>query len=215
MIIGVFDSGIGGRSIADVIETALPEHTVLFRNDQDHVPYGSRTKDELLALITPIITDMVAAGCQVIVLACNTISTLLVNELRSTFDVPFIALEPMVKPAAEQTTSKIIAVCATPATLASPRYDWLKQTYATDCTVIEPDCSQWATMVETNQINHDQINQIIESVIEKGADVIVLGCTHYHWIEDDIKRIAANRAQVIQPEQAIIQRLTTVLAQLT
>lgn len=118
----------------------------------------------------------------------------------------------MVKPAALATKNGVIAVCATPATLHSDRYKWLKHTYAKNIKVVEPDCSDWSKMIEADQLDHKIIEKRIGEVLKKGADVIVLGCTHYHWIEDDIKKIVGGKAQVLQPEKAVITQLATVLA---
>lgn len=214
MKIGVFDSGVGGQSMASAIKAALPELEILVREDREHVPYGTRTPDEVFGFVTPIFQSLIDEGCQVIVVACNTVTTTLITELRQRFDVPLVAIEPMVKPAAELTRSRIIAVCATPATLASERYKYLKQTYAADLTVLEPDCSDWALMIEHNQVEQDKISTRINEVLDQQADVIVLACTHYHWIEDEIRQIADGRAEVIQPEAAIIEQLKRVLARL-
>lgn len=209
--IGVFDSGIGGLSVAQAIQTALPQAEVIFVNDSQHIPYGDKTPAVLLSLVAPILHDLVKQGCEVIVIACNTVTTALITQLRSELPVPLIGMEPMVKPAAAQTKSGIIAVCATPLTLASTRYAWLKQAYATDILVLEPACNQWASMIEHNQINEQLIRQQIDALCAEGADVIVLGCTHYHWIESIIASTAAGRAIVIQPEKAVIARLKHLL----
>jgi glutamate racemase len=214
MRIGVFDSGIGGMSVAQTLQAAYPEHEIWFTNDAEHVPYGTRQPEEVLEFVLPIFEMLVDEGCEIIVIACNTVSTTLAGELRQRFSIPLIALEPMVKPAAEQTRSKVIAVCATPATLASERYQWLKDTYAKDVRVLQPDCSRWSAMIEHNQLDDALIAGQIDDVCRQGADVIVLGCTHYHWIEDTIREMAAGRALVIQPEQAIVERLRTVTAEL-
>lgn len=124
-------------------------------------------------------------------------------------------MEPMIKPAADQTSSGIIAVCATPGTLASDRYAFLKNHYAENKTIIEPDCSDWASLIESNDINDQRIRACITPALEQGADVIVLGCTHYHWIEADIQEIASSYgARVLQPEIPVIEQLTRVLKQL-
>lgn len=214
MKIGVFDSGIGGLSLVYAIEKAMPEHEVVFMNDQQHVPYGSKTPEQILEFVVPIFEALVARGCQAIVVACNTVSTALITQLRQRFSVPLVAIEPMVKTAASLTQTGVIAVCATPRTLATDRYAWLKYTYAPNLTVIEPDCSDWAYMIEHKQVDDQKIRARIEDVLQQRADVIVLGCTHYHWIEEKIKQMAAGRAQVVQPEQAIVAQLTRVLAQL-
>jgi glutamate racemase len=211
MKIGVFDSGVGGLSIANTIQKELPELEVLLREDKAHVPYGNRTPQELLGFVVPIFQELVDEGCEVIVVACNTVTTTIITELREQFSVPLVAIEPMVKPAAEMTKSKIIAVCATPATLKSERYQWLKDTYAEGITVLEPDCSDWALMIENDTVEGQKIANRISEVLYEGADVIVLACTHYHWIEHEIKVLAEGRAKVIQPELAIVKRLKQVL----
>jgi glutamate racemase len=209
--IGVFDSGIGGLSVAKAIERAMPDSVVVYVNDHEHMPYGDKTQQQVLALVTPILQGLVAQGCDAIVIACNTVTTNHIEQLRSIITVPLIGIEPMVKPAAEQTKTGVICVCATPATLASKRYAWLKSTYAKGVQILEPDCSTWAYMIEHNQINDDLLREQINDVCDKGADVIVLGCTHYHWIEDVIQSIANERAVVVQPEQPVISQLQRVL----
>ncbi len=212
MKIGVFDSGVGGRSVAQAIEKALPEAEVLFVHDTpEHFPYATKSPDEIYGYILPIFQDFADQTCDVIVVACNTVSTTLIGRLRGAFAVPMVALEPMVKPAAALTKSGVVAVCATPTTLASERYAWLKQTYGQACTFVEPDCSDWSYLIENNQMNEARIRREITPALEQGADVIVLGCTHYHWIEDEIRAIAKGRAQVIQPETAVVAQVKRVL----
>jgi glutamate racemase len=210
--IGVFDSGMGGLSVANAVKKALPDHTVIFKDDASHLPYGSKPPKEVLGYVIPILQEMIESGCEVIVIACNTVTTTLIEELRSIISVPLVGIEPMIKPAAKLTKSGTIAVCATPTTLNSKRYQWLKETYAPDTTILEPDCSDWAFMIETKQVDRDKIRIRIDEACKAGADVIVLGCTHYHWIEDIIAETTAGRAEVIQPEQAIIQQLKRVIA---
>lgn len=217
MKIGVFDSGIGGLSVAKAIEKELPDAQVVFMHDTPaHFPYATKSPDEIYGFVVPIVQDLINQHCDAVVVACNTVSTTLIGRIREAFpDTPFVALEPMVKPAAEQTKSRIVAVCATPTTLASERYHWLKDTYAPDVTVLEPDCSDWSYLIEHNQMNEARLRQEIEPVLAAGADVIVLGCTHYHWIEQEVKTIAAGKARVIQPEAAIVRQLKRVLDSLS
>ncbi len=214
MIIGVFDSGAGGESVVAAIKKSLPQHQVVFKDDRAHLPYGTKTIDQIRGYVTPIIKDM-ASSCDVIVIACNTVSTNLIQELRSQVTIPLIAMEPMVKLAARVTKSKIIAVCATPRTLGSQRYAWLKGSFAKDIKVVEPDCSDWTSLIESKQMDQQRIQRDIDTICDTGADVIVLGCTHYHWIEKQILAAAQGRAQVLQPEQPVIVQLKRVLGQLS
>jgi glutamate racemase len=194
------------------IEKAFPEHEIEYVDDKQHVPYGNKTPEQLFGFVVPILQDL-ATRCDVIVIACNTVTTTLITRLRENINVPLIGIEPMVKPASAQTKSKVIAVCATPTTVKSDRYAWLKKKYAKGIQVIEPDCSDWAYMIESDKLNRKKIRERIDAACIAGADVIVLGCTHYHWIEELIKEIADGRAIVIQPEQAIVARLSQLLAE--
>jgi len=213
--IGVFDSGAGGLSVVKAIKKTLPEAKVVFKNDAIHVPYGSRSTEEIYKFCLPIILSLEKDGCQVIVVACNTVTTNMIEQLRDETSVPLVGMEPMVKPAAEASNSKVIAICATPRTLQSKRYKWLKQEYANGVKVLEPDCSDWSYMIENRKIDSDKIAKIVDEVCDGKADQIVLGCTHYHWIEMLIKKMAGSRASVLQPEVPVIEQLKRVLKQIS
>ncbi len=211
--IGVFDSGVGGESVANAITKAFPGSEVLYVSDSKNIPYGNKSPEKLHELVLPILNKL-SKQCDVIVIACNTVTTTLISRLRTELTVPLVGIEPMVKPAAALTKSGVIAVCATPTTLSSNRYHELKKTYAEGVTVIEPDCSDWSYLIESKQIDRSHVQDRIEKACQAGADVIVLACTHYHWIEDIIKEVADDRAMVIQPEEAVVQRLKHVLTDL-
>ena len=212
--IGVFDSGVGGEAVARVVKQHYPQHNIVYVSDDDNVPYGDKSIEQLRALVLPIMRKL-AEHVDVIVIACNTVSTLLVAELRRELpSTPFVALEPMVKPAAAMTKSGVVAVCATPATLKSSRYAELKNLYAKGVTVLEPDCSNWSAMIQSSQVNKEQIQEQVNDMLSRQADVIVLGCTHYHWIESLLQKRAGEQAVVLQPEQPVIRQLERVLAQL-
>jgi glutamate racemase len=212
--IGVFDSGIGALPVINAIRKELPDLEIVYKDDRAHLPYGSKTIEQIHSFVSPIFQEFIAEGCRVIVVACNTVTTNLISDLRQEFNIPMVGMEPAVKPAAELTSTDVIAICATPRTLSSERYHWLKAEYAKGIEVLEPDCSGWALMIENNRVEREKIAKSIEKVILKGADVIVLGCTHYHWIEELIKEIADGRAEVIQPETPVVAQLKRVLGQL-
>ncbi|MBI2588902.1 glutamate racemase [Candidatus Saccharibacteria bacterium] len=212
MKIGVFDSGVGGLSVVKAIQKELPDLEIVYKDDAEHVPYGTRSVEEIHGFVKPIFQSFLDEGCRVIVIACNTVTTNLASQLRAEFSVPIVGMEPMVKPAAAASKTGVIAVCATPRTLASDRYKWLKDEYAKSVKVLEPDCSDWAYMVETNSVDREKIAKIVNEARNAGADQIVLGCTHYHWIEQLIKDLAKDRAQVIQPEGPVIEQLKRILA---
>jgi len=212
MKIGVFDSGIGGKTVADRLQADYPSDEVVYVDDHKNVPYGSRSQAEIIRLTDTAIQPLLMQECDVIVLACNTATAAAVETLKEKYPhTPFVGLEPMVKPAASLTQSGIIAICATPFTLNSGRYASLKENYAADITIIEPDCSDWASLIESNLTDTQAIANTINEVCVAGADVIVLACTHYHWIKEEIIKIANGRAQVIDPSEAISRRVGDVL----
>lgn len=212
MKIGVFDSGIGGKAIANKLEVDYPDAEVLYVDDHLHVPYGSRGNDEIIQLTNAAIQPLLTAKCDVIVLACNTATAAAIEHLRDAYpDTPFVGLEPMVGPAVSLTTSGIIAMCATPFTLGSSRYNTLKDRFATHVTILEPDCTQWASMIEHDEVEDQTIADVVNNLCDRGADVIVLGCTHYHWIKERIIELANNRAIVIDPSDAVSQRVGSIL----
>lgn len=213
--IGVFDSGVGGQSVINAIKKQLPDLEIIYKDDKQHLPYGTKAVEQIHQFVKPIFQEFIDGGCQAIVVACNTVTTNLIKQLREEFDVPMVGMEPAVKPAAAMTKTGVIAVCATPRTLSSQRYQWLKAEYARGVDVWEPDCSEWAMMIENNRVDREKIAKTTEKALDRGADVIVLGCTHYHWIEGLIREIADGRAEVIQPEGPVIEQLKRVLERLS
>ncbi len=215
MKIGVFDSGIGGLSVAKAIERALPKAEVIFVTDKANFPYATKSPEQIWQGIVPIFEGLVANQVDAIVVACNTVSTTLSAKLRQQFPaMPIIALDPMIKPAAAKTKSKVITVLATPTTLQSDRYADLKQKFAADIQVLEPDCSDWSNLIENDMMNEAKIRTQLEPALQAGADIVVLACTHYHWIELEIEKLANGRAVVLQPEKAIIAQLKREFARL-
>lgn len=212
MKIGVFDSGIGGQAVAEELKRLLPEATVISINDHANVPYGTKPRAEIMKLTKAAVTPLVNAECDAIVIACNTATTNAIQLLRHDFpDQKFVGLEPMVKPAASLTKTKTIAVLATPATLQSPNYLQLKEAWAKDITILEPDCSSWAGLIEAGNADQIDLEATITPLLTQQVDVIVLGCTHYHWIAADIERIAGPNVQVLEPSDAIKNRIVAII----
>jgi len=212
MKIGVFDSGIGGKSIADSLSHDFPQAEIAYVQDTEHVPYGGRRTEEIISLTETAIQPLLNGSCDCIVLACNTATAAALEYLRKTYPhQKFIGLEPMVKPASEITRSGIITVYATPYTLSSTLYKNLKARFAPDITILEPDCSEWAAMIEHNEVDDEKIEQVVNESLDKGSDVIVLACTHYHWIKDKINALVGTRATVLEPSEAISRRVTELL----
>ena len=208
MRLGVFDSGIGGEAVAAALHKEFPLASIDVVNDRSNVPYGDKSPSLVYTLTHTAIQPLLDGNYDVIILACNTATAAAIDKLRRAYPLQkFIGIEPMVKTAAATTRSNVIAVCATPATLASDRYKQLVNRYGSHLDIIEPDCSQWAYLIENNQLNRHHIQSTINELCERGADVIVLGCTHYHWIKALIIEIVAERAVVIEPSEAIGRRV--------
>jgi glutamate racemase len=211
MKLGIFDSGIGGKAIAQSLTQTFPNAEIIIVDDHENVPYGDKSPDQVITLTDIAIQPLLVNTCDIIILACNTATALAIETLRIKYPrQKFIGIEPMIKSAASRTQTNTIAICATPATLASKRYKNLVAAYGSHLTILEPDCSNWAYMIENNQINQQEITVVIDEVCAKGADVIVLGCTHYHWIKDLISKIAVKRVMILEPSEAIGERIQTL-----
>lgn len=214
MKIGVFDSGIGGEAVAVSIRNAFPDANVIVVNDRDHVPYGDRTTEDVRNLTDTAIQPLLEQECDVIIIACNTATALAIEWLREKYPTQyFIGLEPMVKMARNLTHTDVITICATPATLASERYHHIKKEFASDITVIEPDCHDWARLIEDNEINEAKISEMVDYSKKHNSDVIVLACTHYHWIRNKIESLTGASVTVLDPSKSIVARIQIFLSQ--
>jgi glutamate racemase len=213
MLIGVFDSGIGGEAIARKLRELIPGADVISVNDHEHVPYGTKSLNEIIGLTDAAIQPLLDQNCDVIIIACNTATTIAISYLRQTYpNKKFVGIEPMIKPAANLTHIGVIAVFATPQTLKSARYSELKNTWAKNITIIEPDCSTWASRIEKHASDEIDVRGAVESIIQQGADVVVLGCTHYHWIKQRFLDAIGDRAVIVlEPTDAIAHRVQEIM----
>lgn len=211
--IGVFDSGVGGKAVAERLQELFPKADIISVSDSKHVPYGGRRRADIIKLTKRAVRPLVKEGCDAIVIACNTATTNAIGDLRLAYPaIHFVGIEPMVKPAAKLTKTGAIAVLATPGTLKSDRYQELKRQWADKVVVIEPDCHDWATMIERGDADRVDVETVVKSVLRWDADVIVLGCTHYHWLKDTIKGLAGPRVKILEPSDAIGARLDSLLS---
>lgn len=210
MNIGVFDSGIGGEAVANSLRNYFPEAKITLVNDRENLPYGDKTSHQIRLLTDAAIQPLL--GSDVIVIACNSATTAAIEFLRGKYtNQKFIGIEPMIKPALNLTKTRIIGVCATPATLGSNSYRMLKDKYARNYQVVEPDCSNWAQMIENNDLNNSEVITVLDEMIANQVDVIVLGCTHYHWIKELIVEYVGPDIQVLEPSEAIGRRVSSLL----
>jgi glutamate racemase len=212
MRIGIFDSGIGGKAVANTLAKLLPSAEIISINDHDHMPYGNRKPGEIIKLTKKAILPLLNLECDAIIIACNTATTVAISALRQSYPgVNFIGIEPMIKPAATLTKTNCIAVFSTPSTLQSDRYKKLKRDWAKGIKIIEPDCSDWAELIENNRSEEIDVISAIKLLSNNNVDVIVLGCTHYHWIKQRIVDTAGPKVTILEPSDAISERVKNLV----
>lgn len=215
--IGIFDSGIGGLTIAAAVRRALPSEHLVYFGDNAHVPYGERTAGEILALSTAITEALLDKGCRSIVIACNTASNAALSPLRERFPhIPFVGMEPAVKPAVEHTRTGVVGVLATKATVEGRSMAAIVERFAKGVEVIQQACPGLAQRIDNGDFDTVETEVLlrnwIEPMLERGIDALVLGCTHYPLVRPLIERIAGPGVRVIEPSAAIARRLAQLLA---
>lgn len=215
--IGVFDSGVGGLTVLREIRRQLPEEPVVYIADQAHVPYGSRPLEEVRFFSESIARFLIDYGCKLVVVACNTASAAALHHLRGTFpQIPFVGMEPAVKPAAETTQTGIVGVLATPATFQGTLYASLIERFASNVQIYQDTCPGLVGQIEAGNLDSDETRQILENAIlpmlTHGVDRIVLGCTHYPFVIPLIEEIAGPQVQVIDPAPAVARQVKRVLS---
>ena len=216
--IGIFDSGVGGLSVWRQVVHQLPAEAVLYLADQAHVPYGNRSAAEIQAFGLAVADQLVAQGCKAILVACNTASAVALQPLRQRYPaLPILGLEPAVKPAVALTRSGVVGVMATPATFQGDLYRATVGRYASDVQVVEQVCIGLADLVEQGALEGAAcdalLRRFLEPMLAAGADTIVLGCTHYPFVIEAIRRLVGPALAVLDPAPAVARHLGCVLEQ--
>ena len=214
--IGVFDSGVGGLSILKAIRIQLPNESVLYLADQYHVPYGKRSLEEIRKFSTAITHYFSRQGVKLIVVACNTASAAALLNLRNSFpQIPFVGMEPAVKPAAEISKTRRVGVLATPATFQGVLYASVVERFAKDVILYQHTCPGLVSQIESGQLDSPETRLILEDallpMIKEGIDTIVLGCTHYPFVIPLIKDIVGENIRVIDPAPAVAKQVERLL----
>ena len=215
--IGVFDSGVGGLSVLRNIRTELPSEDLLYVADSAHAPYGDRPDVFIQERATALVTFLLARGVKAIVVACNTATAAAVSTLRERYAVPIVAMEPAVKPAAEQTRTGVVGVLATSRTLASSRFLRLVDTHGKGVQVVVQPCPGWVEQVERGDLTSDDTRVLVEQhvrpLLARQADTLVLGCTHYPFLRAMIESVAGPHVRIIDPAIAVARHLRRRLDQ--
>lgn len=213
--IGVFDSGVGGLSILSEIQKLLPYETFIFVADQAYIPYGGKTKEELLNRVRRILKFFESKKVKVVVMACNTATVYTIDEMRKVFDFPVIGTVPVVKTIANITKTGKTAVFSTPSTAQSQYLKDLIQKFASNVSVKIIGGSNLEELVEEGKVDNKETIDILQKhlipLVEDGVDAIALGCTHYPFLRQEIQKIVGKNVAVVDSGGAVARRLKFVL----
>jgi len=214
--IGIFDSGVGGLSVLKAIRKQLPNESVIYFGDQEHVPYGLRPLEEVRDFSQKITQFMLDRRAKLIVVACNTASAAALHLLRQTIpEVPFVGMEPAVKPAAEHTKTGVVGILATPATFQGALYASIVERFGSKVTLLQSTCPGLVQQIEhgnlTGEATQDILEYALHPMLKKGIDTIVLGCTHYPFVIPLIQKIVGPNIKVIDPAPSVARQVTRLL----
>jgi len=215
--VGVFDSGVGGLSILSEIHRQLRHESVVYLADQAWAPYGERSLDEVRARSIAIVDHLLGRGVKMVVVACNTASAAALHDLREVFPmIRFVGMEPAVKPAAEQSGRGVVGVLATRATFQGELYASVIDRHAGGVRVVERPGTGLVELIEAGRRNGPEVDGLLREhlapMLAAGIDTLVLGCTHYPFIGDAIRRILGDSVRLIDPAPAVARQLGRVLA---
>lgn len=214
--IGIFDSGVGGTSIWKEIQELLPNEDTIYLADSKNAPYGEKSQHEILQLSIKNTEHLLQQQCKLIVVACNTATTNAIKYLRDTYNVPFIGIEPAIKPAALQSTSKTVGVLATKGTLASSLFHSTARDHAGNSLIIEQQGKGLVELIERGALHSPETRELlhgyIKPMLDKGIDYLVLGCTHYPYLIPLLEEMLPEGVTIIDSGEAVARQTKTVLA---
>ncbi len=215
--IGVYDSGLGGLSVWREVRRLLPEESLIYLGDGKNCPYGDRPKEEVARLADEAVGHLVALGCKLVVVACNTATAAAIEELRAKYaEVPIVGMEPAVKPACLNTRSGVVGVLATERSLDGDLFRRTAARYGAHIEVIAAAGRGFVELVEADMEQSPEaeaaVRAVVEPMLERGADQIVLGCTHYPFLKAMIERVIAGReVTIVDPSPAVARRVKQLL----
>ena len=208
--IGIFDSGVGGTSIWQEIHRLLPFENTLYLADSKNAPYGNKSENEIVALSIKNTEKLISEGCKMIVVACNTATTNAISKLRATYDIPFIGIEPAIKPAALQTNSKSIGILATKGTLSSSLFHKTTEEFTKDISVIEIVGEGMIPLIEKGALDSPEMIYLLEKftapMLAANVDYIVLGCSHYPYIVPQLRKLIPTHVKILDSGEAVAKQ---------
>jgi len=209
--IGVFDSGVGGLSVLHHIRQSLPNERLIYVADSAHVPYGDKTPEYITQRSLALTRFLISQGAEAIVIACNTATAAAAATLRSQFSIPIIGMEPAVKPAVGATQSGVVGVLATIGTLESARFAALLEKYAGNVEIVTQGCPGLVEQVEQGELDSSKTRELIkrytEPLLNRGADTLILGCTHYPFLAPVIREIVGEKITLVDTGEAVAREL--------
>ncbi|GAA4279861.1 glutamate racemase [Gaetbulibacter aestuarii] len=213
--IGIFDSGVGGTSIWKEVHQLLPHENTIYLADSRNAPYGPKGKQAIIDLSVKNTELLLSKGCKLIVVACNTATTNAIDYLRQHYEVPFIGIEPAIKPAALQTEHNAIGILATKGTLTSTLFSKTSELYANGKTVIEQDGKGIVELIESGELYSEAMRSLLESYLEPmlkvNIDYLVLGCTHYPYLIPVLQELLPQHVKIIDSGKAVAKQTKAVL----
>lgn len=208
--IGILDSGLGGLSVWKEIVSVLPEVSLVYVADSGRCPYGPQPVEDIRVYSHEITKFLITQGCELIVVACNTATAAAIKDLRAEFDLPFVGMEPAIKPAAQATQSKVVGILATEGTFRGQHFQRAREIFASDTELIMQVGHGLVEFVESSQLDGPEVElalrSFLEPMIEAGADQVVLGCSHYPFLRPVMERIVGNQAIIIDPAPAVAEQ---------
>ena len=202
-MIGVYDSGIGGLSVWKELIALMPEQSYVYVADSAHCPYGAKSPDYIIDRARAVVRFLISEGAEAVVVACNTATAAAISYLRSHFTIPFVGMEPAVKPAALASKTGVVGVLATANTFKGSLYRDTVMRYASGIRIVEEVGWGLVEAVEKGEVPSELIRQYVTEMTEQGADVIVLGCTHFPFLQEEIARVAGPSVRIINPAPAV------------
>lgn len=213
--IGVFDSGLGGLWILKYLEVELPNYNFIYFADQANIPYGSHTPDEIYKFSEKITDFLISKGCSLIVIACNTATSSAITKLREKYSVPFVGIEPAIKPAGEYSKTGHIGVLATKITMEGQKLHDVIEKFASNVKVHTTVGYGLVELVESGKADTDDaeilLRTYLEPLLKENIDQLVLGCTHYSFLINRIKKIVGDKVNIIDPAPAVVKRVKQLI----
>jgi len=215
MAIGIFDSGMGGISVLAQAIKLMPTEKYIYYGDSLNAPYGEKSPKEVKRLSKNICDYLVGQGVKAIVVACNTATSAAIKELRATYDIPIIGMEPALKPAVEKFPKGTIVVMATNMTLKEKKFSNLMDRYGKNAKIIKLPCPILVELVERGKFLGEEVEEAIRNCFDgidiETIDSVVLGCTHYIYLKDSIRKILGSKVEIIDGNEGTVKHLYDIL----